>query len=416
MLYVLVGAWDKARLPNATRAYGHPRVLGAASPVSAWLMRDTRSFFLVLTNHTRWLTSSTPSWGDGWDTMKPLSARYRAAPLEPLEARFLQRTHCCDAATGSHALIKHAIVRSLARHPARTSSMGKASACVVAAPGGGKCEAWQSLCPTGRPLFVIDVADADDLHSELCPTLWRKFGETCASPSSIDQFVYRVVSSPAVLARKHLARCKTLTVPWASHARSPFVAVQHRVRAIRIAFAGAVSGHVMADRLGFSKWRRHLREACGALQDTSNCSSVFQSMAGGAARSAVELYSQATFCLQPPGDTIVRSGIVDALSVGCVPVLFHPAQAALWPDFWPPESRILFDWSVREPDAGNASSALRNLLEMPEERVRSLQTAVAAAARRMFYRGEVGPADQPDAVDVLVESILGRSVSVSPEA
>ena len=27
-------------------------------------------------------------------------------------------------------------------------------------------------------------------------------------------------------------------------------------------------------------------------------------------------------------------GIIDALSVGCVPVLFHPRQAELWPHHW----------------------------------------------------------------------------------
>lgn len=48
------------------------------------------------------------------------------------------------------------------------------------------------------------------------------------------------------------------------------------------------------------------------------------------ARAAVELYSQSVFCLQPPGDTIVRQAISDAIAVGCIPVFFHSEQARGW--------------------------------------------------------------------------------------
>ena len=35
------------------------------------------------------------------------------------------------------------------------------------------------------------------------------------------------------------------------------------------------------------------------------------------------LYWNATFCLQPPGDAVSRKGVLDALVLGCIPVLFH---------------------------------------------------------------------------------------------
>ena len=144
-------------------------------------------------------------------------------------------------------------------------------------------------------------------------------------------------------------------------------------------------------------------------------------MAGGMASQAVELYARSTFCLQPPGDTIVRTGIVDALSVGCIPVLFHPAQAALWTHFWDSsKASVLFDWTVRNrtwtsaDDKAAAEEVLRVLMEMPQARVKALQRGVVEAARTTHYRGVIGKAEERDAVDVLVEHLLaaqpGRAV------
>lgn len=253
---------------------------------------------------------------------------------------------------------------------------------------------------------MLDSADADDFHTPLCPTLWRPNGSTCATVPSMEPVLFRVVSSPAVLIRRRLARCRTLTVPWPAHARTAIVARQARKRPIRIAFAGSIGGHIMANRLGFVHWRQRLRDACNGLKNRSSCTYLFQSLGGGAARSAIELYARSTFCLQPPGDTIVRTGIVDALSVGCIPVLFHPAQSALWPHFWR-SPRMLFDWKeLKAPSAENASDVLQTLLALPDQRVSDLQRDVASAARRTFYRGERGSANESDAVDVFVDVML----------
>lgn len=40
---------------------------------------------------------------------------------------------------------------------------------------------------------------------------------------------------------------------------------------------------------------------------------------------------QATFCLEPTGDSVSRKGMVDAIIAGCIPVLFSPLQARCWP-------------------------------------------------------------------------------------
>lgn len=164
----------------------------------------------------------------------------------------------------------------------------------------------------------------------------------------------------------------------------------------------------MARRVGFEAWRRHLGNACHALRDHTLCSAVYQSLTGSVARSAVELYARSVFCLQPPGDTVVRSGIVDALSVGCIPVLFHRAQAALWPLHWrATEACVLVDWPREAPvSSANATRVLKKLVSMPQAHVRALQAGVAAAARRTYYRGLLGPRDLHDAADVLIDEVL----------
>ena len=134
---------------------------------------------------------------------------------------------------------------------------------------------------------------------------------------------------------------------------------------------------------------------------------MFQSLGGGHARGAVELYSTSHFCLQPPGDTLPRAGIVDALSVGCIPVFFHPAQQQLWQHHWnASQASVLFDWSITR---GNASEVMQTLLAMPPERVESLHRAAAEAARSMYYRGELDERNKTDAVDVLVDVLVSGS-------
>ena len=355
--------------------------------------------YLVPTPHTLRLAATPPRWGKSWD---------------PKRWPHFQQTHCCDASSAnSSGLVQHVLINSLARHAVAAASA--ASVCVVAAPPRGGCEPWETLCPPGLPLFVADIADADDFHSMLCPTLWK--GNDCSANDSI----VRLVSGPPVLVRRLMPRCRMLTVPWPSHARSAEVSERSRERRVRVAFAAGVYGHLLARRNGFERWRRSLRDACKALKEKEQCTAIYQSMAGGMASQAVELYARATFCLQPPGDTIVRTGIVDALSVGCIPVLFHPAQAALWTHFWDSsKASVLFDWTIRNrtwtsaDDKAAAEEVLRVLMEMPQARVKALQRGVVEAARTTHYRGVIGKAEERDAVDVLEEHLLavqpGRAV------
>jgi hypothetical protein len=186
------------------------------------------------------------------------------------------------------------------------------------------------------------------------------------------------------------------------------------------------SGHFQADKLGFTLWRRTLRDACFKLRNSSLCSRVYVHQAGGGLdqmASAVQLYARSTFCLQPPGDVLARSAIVDAVLVGCVPVFFHPGQQQLWPLHWRADAAsVLFDWT--KGSERNASRVMRELIEMPQAQVSALQDALRRVAPSFAYRGgrERAQVDRhaqsdlqsEDAVDVLVRRLPAFLASMAP--
>ena len=140
-------------------------------------------------------------------------------------------------------------------------------------------------------------------------------------------------------------------------------------------------------------------------------------------------------------DTLPRPGIIDALTTGCVPILFHPGQASLWPSHWTahaasPPSAALFDLTDGVPRprlrdreharyATRAQAALTSLLDLPLERLEELRRGVATAASRVVYTrrsaegtsgasSDTPAASEADAVDLLVESM--RSLRLAPNA
>ena len=423
-------------------------------------------FYLVPTNETLKLAERVPQLGESWAT--PASRPKRRGGAHPSVLPLEELTE------SDWRPLQHVLIHSLARHPARSGER-EAGFCIVAAaaqlglyPTGhaerrgngvaagaaGGCGSvgtrwsdWTALCPT-LPLLVIDTVDADYRGFKLCKALWDR--ERCLREQTTA--LIRVVGSPPLTKhpgerpyaqRSQLAPCPALSVPWLSHARSSIPLPAPSSRTIRIAGAFSTFQHGMAIALGFADWRRDLRNACHALRNSSLCTHMYQSMSGKAARNAVELYARSVFCLQPPGDVVARGAIVDAISVGCIPVFFHPAQPVLWPLHWNgARSSVLFDWT--DPRQRNATattvgrekigwaaadSALRRLLEMSDAEITRLQRAVARAAPRMFYRlrPDVGsalhgaraidgaspslPTAPPDAVDVLVGGLARQLYS-----
>ena len=104
-----------------------------------------------------------------------------------------------------------------------------------------------------------------------------------------------------------------------------------------------------------------------------------------------------------------RSGIVDAVSVGCIPVFFHAEQNRLWPTLWN-ASRATLLFNFTDGGSRNATAALEALVSMPSDRVAQLQEEIARIAAHLTYRGERQrrASDASDAVDVLVNALAAR--------
>ena len=389
------------------------------------------AFYLVPSDYATLLASTPPSFGQSWSSStsstSTSSASVALGDFEQTDWRPLQ----------------HVLVHALALHPQRTHDMAAARFCVDAAPQlirdklhrpnvslytngpvlqrhlhyKGCNGDWRAACP-GRPMVVIDVPDIDYQAWNLCDSLWDRCDVG-------DPTLLRVAGSPP-LYRAHLRRCPLVTVPWLSHTRRPRTALDalraQPSRDIVIASAFSSSNHGFEAVKGWGGWRRALRNACALIGESarpdapsSRCVHVYQSMSGNGARQAVELYARSLFCLMPPGDSIVRGAIVDALSVACVPVFFHPAQQQLWPLHWnASEASLLFDWT--EPDAErNATAVLLALVAFAEEgrdEARALQQAAARAHQRMVYRRRDSRHSEhegrPDAVDLLVGSLQSQ--------
>lgn len=99
-----------------------------------------------------------------------------------------------------------------------------------------------------------------------------------------------------------------------------------------------------------------------------------------------------TFCLEPPGDSPSRKGIVDSIIAGCIPVLFSPLQSKLWPwhvDRWE-DVAIVFN---------NVSSAvMSDLAAVPDARLKQLQSNMMSLSQRFIYSipGKPKPGDALD--------------------
>lgn len=126
-----------------------------------------------------------------------------------------------------------------------------------------------------------------------------------------------------------------------------------------------------------------------------------------------ELYSTSEFCMHPPGDSMVRKGIVDSLLVGCIPVLFEEKQVGIWPWHWGDwkSSSLVFLHKDSQYDPVEALS------QIPLETRNKMRASIAANAHMMQYAKDEPPVDKPDAWNVLVDHVkMGENDSHAQKA
>ncbi|KAJ8767595.1 hypothetical protein K2173_018153 [Erythroxylum novogranatense] len=122
---------------------------------------------------------------------------------------------------------------------------------------------------------------------------------------------------------------------------------------------------------------------------------------------------QASFCLQPPGDTPTRRSTFDAIIAGCIPVFFEEQTAKAQYD-WHLPSETYQQFAVllpKEEVVYKGIKILDVLMAMPRRRVRRLREGVIEVMPRIVYRkhgSSLGSRLEKDAFDIAIEGELQR--------
>lgn len=258
-----------------------------------------------------------------------------------------------------------------------------------------------------KTLAVIDTVDMD-LERPRCASLWNKCDKNL--PGRVSDRIVRIIGSDAVL-RPMKRECLRVSVPWISHLYEPSITsnissnVSGKISAtktLRVSGSWNSRDHGLATRYGFTKWRIDLRNAC--FKYNSECEWRYQNLAGGRAFHALELYTKSRFCLMPPGDTIVRQAIADAISLGCIPIFFHPKQRELWPRFWNASNASLLFNITTGPSA--IDDMFKTLIEFDPEREELLRKELMRVAPQLMYTAR----RSPNALDLLLSTMTDAAM------
>ncbi|KAJ7977488.1 Xyloglucan galactosyltransferase KATAMARI1 [Quillaja saponaria] len=122
---------------------------------------------------------------------------------------------------------------------------------------------------------------------------------------------------------------------------------------------------------------------------------------------------QATFCLQPPGDTPTRRSTFDGILAGCIPVFFEDQSAKSQYGWHLPQNE--FDtYSVfipKEEVVFKGLKILDVLRSIPRARVRRMRENVLELIPRIIYRkhgSSPGLKAKKDAFDITIDGTLQR--------
>ena len=97
-------------------------------------------------------------------------------------------------------------------------------------------------------------------------------------------------------------------------------------------------------------------------------------------------FANSTFCSQPAGDSPIRLSVIDALSVGCIPVFFHKEQLDIWRlqmGDWIRDASVFFDHA--DVIACNNTKRRQHTIKAAKAEARA-QTRAAAKER---WKGNV---------------------------
>ncbi|CAK9171137.1 unnamed protein product [Ilex paraguariensis] len=130
---------------------------------------------------------------------------------------------------------------------------------------------------------------------------------------------------------------------------------------------------------------------------------------------------EASFCLQPPGDTPTRHSTFDGILAGCIPVFFEELSAKRQYGWHLPEEKFE-EFSVfipKEDVVFQGLSIVDVLMSIPRSEVRRMRENVLERIPRVMYRkhgSSPGLRTKKDAFDIAIEGVLQRINSRLQEA
>lgn len=114
---------------------------------------------------------------------------------------------------------------------------------------------------------------------------------------------------------------------------------------------------------------------------------------------------RAVFSLQPAGDWPNRKGIIDSLTLGCIPVLSHAEQRVLWPQHWGPWANDSHVYLPFDDVLSGKVQLLAALRAIPRRRVDEMRRTIARNALSLVY--SMRPTAH-DAFEILVREAARR--------
>jgi hypothetical protein len=189
------------------------------------------------------------------------------------------------------------------------------------------------------------------------------------------------------------------STPWSSLPWRTTAA--HRTTLVAVAFNAVHKAGPAVHQL--NTLREALLASCNGAGDQSVCSTLRLSPTHVQVKGyhmrvlgrIAALYWRSTFCLQPVGDACTRKATIDAILLGCIPVLFHRCQTLQWPwhwGSWVHDATVLIDMNKHNITRNTGSlDVVQYLRTIPASEIARMQHVIAMHAHCLHYRTPATP-------------------------
>lgn len=190
-------------------------------------------------------------------------------------------------------------------------------------------------------------------------------------------------------------------IPWKVYTRSSEFYLKRDILSLFI-------GSTQTKNIAANAFRRALQTQCRSSPSSSSCHWYNTTHSCNGIINAIDqmkLFQRAQYCLSPPGDTVTRKSLFDALIAGCVPVIF--AKATITQYSWYFTMQEIEDISIYISIPSilvQGTNFISILSAIPKETLLLKQRAIEKLAPRLQY--SVIPAQISQQINI---STIGNS-------